>query len=434
MAGNAMCLLGPRVRLLYLPVSVTAFLSACGSAGSDDRALVRDSAGLTIAESVSPAWGSEGWKLAAEPSVTIGTFAGDSGQDLHEPRHALRLDNGTIVVGDQGRVQLRFYDRSGSHVRDAGRAGGGPGEFGRIASVFRWTGDSVAVFDDALQRITVVDNQGEGVRTISLPEYDRSFRPQIEGRRTDGSYLAYVPIRSSVDDLPDGLSRDSAMLVRLDPGGVLLDTLVTFANGVQNVAMRSLDGRRFRAAAPVVFSPRSSWTIHGGFIYLANSASYEIHVIAEAGGLIRIIRRFPEPLVPAETDRTYFLTQMETAFADRLSNERMALEVSFLLQAIRDSPLPETFPLFDPDLRDDRGRRIGKPLIVDALGNVWVLEYRRPSERQLQWSVFDPEGRYLGIVDVPEGFYVTDIGTDYVLGWSPDDLEVPRVMMYTLTR
>jgi hypothetical protein len=73
-------------------------------------------------------------------------------------------------------------------------------------------------------------------------------------------------------------------------------------------------------------------------------------------------------------------------------------------------------------------------MIVDAEGNLWVLEYRPPLDRTPSWSVFDSTGRLLGEVGAPEDFRATEIGRDYVLGWWTDESDVPHVLMYPLNK
>jgi hypothetical protein len=46
--------------------------------------------------------------------------------------------------------------------------------------------------------------------------------------------------------------------------------------------------------------------------------------------------------------------------------------------------------------------------------------------------VFSPEGRFLGVVDVPTGLTVTEIGADYVLGTMPDADGFARLRLWTL--
>jgi hypothetical protein len=48
--------------------------------------------------------------------------------------------------------------------------------------------------------------------------------------------------------------------------------------------------------------------------------------------------------------------------------------------------------------------------------------------------VFDRDGRYLGTVETPAGFYVHQIGADFVLGRWLDELDVEYVSMHRLEK
>jgi sugar lactone lactonase YvrE len=71
---------------------------------------------------------------------------------------------------------------------------------------------------------------------------------------------------------------------------------------------------------------------------------------------------------------------------------------------------------------------------VDAEGNLWVADYRRPGDDQPRWTVFDPTGAMLGVVETPERFSIHQIGSDFVLGSWADDMDVEHVRLYRLIK
>jgi hypothetical protein len=101
--------------------------------------------------------------------------------------------------------------------------------------------------------------------------------------------------------------------------------------------------------------------------------------------------------------------------------------------------LPETYPLF--------GR-----LLTDGGGNLWVIRYpafEEPvSSWQLKslmgswvvdpegadWIVLDQQGQTVARVQTPPGVMVLEIGSDYILGLSRDELDVESVSLYRLRR
>jgi hypothetical protein len=68
------------------------------------------------------------------------------------------------------------------------------------------------------------------------------------------------------------------------------------------------------------------------------------------------------------------------------------------------------------------------------LGNIWLQEYRIGSGEPYRWSVFDPNGQWLGIVQTPAQLTVNEIGKDYIIGVWRDDLDVQHVRIYSLVK
>jgi hypothetical protein len=72
--------------------------------------------------------------------------------------------------------------------------------------------------------------------------------------------------------------------------------------------------------------------------------------------------------------------------------------------------------------------------MTDAEGNLWVFEYLRPGDEEPRWTVVDPHGTMLGIVETPPRFRISQIGSDFMLGHWRDELGVEHVRMYELLK
>lgn len=121
----------------YLLATFAILLLASACSTGEDASLtvaVRDSAGVTIVEnSGQPDPSGGGWSVASQPELSIGTFEGDSLQQLYEVQGALRLADGSIAIANGGSGEIRIYGPSGEFARRLGRKGEGPGEFQRPA-------------------------------------------------------------------------------------------------------------------------------------------------------------------------------------------------------------------------------------------------------------------------------------------------------------
>jgi hypothetical protein len=142
-----------------------------GCAGADPGARVvqRDSAGVVIVESHSPAWSeSAGWTVEDDPALDIGGVGGEAEYQFSRIAGALRMPDGRIVVADGGSQELRFFDAEGGFLRSVGGRGGAPGEYQEIVSLGQGPGDSIWVFDFGARRFTVLDSDGRLGRTWNI--------------------------------------------------------------------------------------------------------------------------------------------------------------------------------------------------------------------------------------------------------------------------
>jgi hypothetical protein len=72
----------------------------------------------------------------------------------------------------------------------------------------------------------------------------------------------------------------------------------------------------------------------------------------------------------------------------------------------------------------------------DAQGHLWVEEFKPPGEEipGVIWTVFDPEGRALGFVETPAELEIYEVGEDYILGRTRDELDVEYIQVWPLDR
>jgi len=128
-----------------------------------------------------------------------------------------------------------------------------------------------------------------------------------------------------------------------------------------------------------------------------------------------VIRRDIEPAPVTSADIQAY-KDMVTA------NRRDRTRLQALLDMIDAMPVPETMPAFEA-------------LMVDKEGNLWVRDYRRPGDdTPPRWAVFDPDGRMIGFADIPAGFTIFEIGSDYLLGRERDEWDAQHVRVYELIK
>ena len=395
---------------------------------------IEDSAGIVIVDNARPEAGSRlGWRVSAEPALSIGTVAGGDSFQLHRVDDALQLSDGRIVVANAGSHQLLVFDAAGNFLDAWGQRGQGPGDFGDyswgsdglVTNAFwieRWPGDSLAVCHGAGQTfnnvLSVWDTRGRPGRRLNLsPDSDASSCRDV---LADGAILASRRFDDRPSPLPEkGINRSSMDFFVLAGDGSRLGSLGRHpgAEIFWHFEDHFGDGTGMGLYEPP-FQRSLRWAAWGELVVLAPTDRYELRVYRRDGSLARIVRRENDLPGPTEADLDSH-RQANPAVGDLAADPEMLRRYTATLDAF---PLPESFPGF-------------AALEVDAMGHLWVREYNLPDDGdRALWTVFDREGIALGFVETPEGLLIYEIGGDYLLGKAEDELGVEYVQLWGLER
>jgi hypothetical protein len=209
---------------------------------------------------------------------------------------------------------------------------------------------------------------------------------------------------------PGDRSGWDATLLHYSADGDSLGTLGVFAAGEYLAP---------RPGAPMIGTPFPrpfSSAIRGSRLYVASGSAYEIRVLEPDGRVVESIRSSHRDLaLDPDAEEAWRAAQRQRTSSRNVTPAELE-------RALADVHFPPTLPPFSQ-------------ILVDSDDHLWVRDYRLPgSEGPEVWSVFDPEGRLLGDVETPEGLRVEQIGGEFILGIWTDDLDVPSVRMYELTR
>ncbi|WP_425153645.1 hypothetical protein [Candidatus Palauibacter sp.] len=390
---------------------LAAAAASCGDADEERsgiESVIRDSAGITIVENEEPAPETRlGWHIAESPTLSIGAFEGDPAYELYQVMDAARLPDGRIVVANAGSGELRVFDASGTHLASWGGRGEGPGEFGDFAapwSVGPWPGDSIAASDPFARRVSVFDADGAHGRTFVLE--DQYYR--LMGVLPDGKmFLGTVPTFVA-GTMGTGVVRREIEYAIASPDGSLHAALGTYpASEWYIVAEEGM------AVHPQLFRHSAIARVWRDLIVIGSNDAYEIRAYTTDGVLAWIVRREHDVRSPTRADLDDALAER---YADNTEEERAEA-----LAELKDMPLLETFPAF--------GR-----VLTDSRGYLWVEDYQLPGEPVPPWTVFDPEGRVQGFMELPSDLSIFEIGEDYVLGRVSDDVGIERVQLWPLDR
>lgn len=387
-------------------IGLTLACAACHPAASSSSAFaVRDSAGVRIAESRGAAWANgAGWKLAATPSVDIGVVEGDPHDLFSRVSSGAFLPGGGFVVADQSRT-LRSYSPTGVFQWSAGRSGDGPGEFKGIPSVQRSSTDSLVAFDMSLQRVSIFTTDGEFVRSIRLHS---SGMGTAALALPDGGYVVTTSGFSGLLPYPppSGITREKDPAVHYGPTGDSLGTIGVFPGMEWFSASRSI--------GPPLFAHFTHFALRDSSLLVGTGDDMSVSAYGLDGKLEEIIRVPGVDLKITDAE----VQSMKKVFLDRTPTPEARKREQARLDAM---PIPERRPAYSH-------------LEVDRQGDLWVSGYTFTGFHDRSWSVFAPDGRFLGKIPFPGALRVLDIDSTSVLGVWSDSLGVEHVRVYGIEK
>ncbi len=405
----------------FLPLLSVLVLGGCDSGAAGSGTLHSDSAGVEIAAALGPVWEpGEGWSVAGEPLVGIGTAFGADEYELDGIVGVVRLGNGNIVVAGRFSGELRGYDRTGVFLWRAAGSGDGPGEHRHMLSLHAFAGDSLVTFDLAQIRIQVFTPSGEFVRSMRI-EVPWSGFSCCGSVGVSGSNL--ILTFSDYGEIPEGVVRwPDRRLAALSLADGTIAALLNVP-GREQFVERIGEGVLYQ---DYPFAKGPIFAAEGARLAVADTEAYAVRwVSAASGSTTRLLRR-DEPARPVTSVHVEaWLDQM--AERNRTYNNHTQAQVDALRPEWRDRPRAETLPVL-------------RSLHLDAEGNLWVERYFGPGVEPSPFDVYAPDGTWLGSVAMPAGLDCgwgappLDIGDDYVLGVWCDNQGVEYVRLYRLEK
>lgn len=414
-------ILSPGARFLTLAAAV--FLAACGgdSAAPEWGGSVRDSAGIRIVEN--PAEGvwtaGEAWTL--EEELQIGVMDGDPELQFGAINGIDATSGGEIYVLDSQASRIRVFDAEGTLVRAFGQAGQGPGELSQAPAGLFLSGEGTLLVPDMMnQRITRFTREGEASGSVPLDftaGIPMLFAAGPEGRLYQQVRRMTLPGMAEVEGGPVDL------LFVLGDDGSVADTLARMTPG---------ESFSFGGGAPSIriFAPENLWTVLGsGDLVSGKNSTYSLDIRNPEGQLSTILRRASSRRPVSESEKESFRGAMRSAWEDAGMPPAMAAQMEQVVE------FEDTWPALAALLAGPEGtlwvQRVDPETAIDpaAFEDLQNLQVGSPA-----WDVFDAEGRYLGIVEMPERFTPRRVVGDLIYGVQTDELGVARVSRLRVVR
>ena len=419
--------------------AILLLAAACGpSSDTGDHAVsgwqgttVGEGSTLTVRTTGGSVWGCEG-TLVEE--TAIGTESRGE-QDLLGRVYGIDATSDRIFILDVDYTTVRVYDMAGNHVANIGRAGRGPGELRSPTAIG---------IDYARGLLLVRESVGSALHRFTISGgYINTLPPSMRGGLS-GSELLLRVTRDGLAVLP-GHSLSEAFLTgrrtawmnvlyTVDSTGAVTDSIRVPYSDNEEFMLKAQAGREAYRPEPVPFGPQDVWSIgFDGALIAGYAAEYRFE-ICYADGRRTVIEREDEPVsvLPDERDS-----------ADRRVRELMRhFEPGWNWNG---PDIPATKPWYAAIFPDRTGRlwvlRHGEGRSVEGWTEPrnWRGWDRYPEWTSESWfDVFEEEtGRYLGRVDVPEGFLAEPepfIAGDTFICLTEDDVGRHVVRRYRLRR
>lgn len=357
--------------------------AACGQAPDEQEGLAQDTL-----------------FLSARPQVSIGGGAND---DLFGVTSLTRLASGMILVADRSK-RIRWYDLDGTLLKETGGEGKGPGEYGYIASLIRFRGDSLLIHDPLNGRITILDSAGDVSRVVPF----RSHEPgnlRIVARFTDGSLLTE---RSDYFTRPSrlGIARDSVLLERISESGTAIHSYGRFGGVYWHTRQ---EGQGPFESVWLPFSGPTLAAATGDTTWIVEDGGPELRGYADGDIVLR--DSLPDPRRPlTESDLNAWVRGLTELTGSDVRADAMRPRVEPLIRVADRAPY--------------------RRMLADSRGRLWLeLEPASPVDPSTWMRVQVPVSGSARLT-LPNRFEAFEFGQGYVLGVYTDDLDVEQVQVW----
>jgi hypothetical protein len=391
-------------------VSLASILAAaCGGDEVRWAGTITDSAGVTIVSNTDVGIWQPGEEWTLEEEVRIGALEGTPEYQFGLVGDISVDSKGSIYVLDQQAQHIQVYSPDGIYERTVGTRGGGPGELLAGMALLIAPGDTLLVPDGQNLRFSryAPDGSSAGSTKMVIEEgRPMGFRATASGVIAEQIRPLMLPNQPAIENPEDAI-------VLLANDGTVTDTLMTFSSG------ESLSATGF-----TLFAPEPAWDITENLqLVFGINDDYRIGLYSDGRPERILVKPFEHQPV-GEADKEVVrneLTRRMTQYG--ASPEQITRNLSRFHFA-------DQFPAFNV-------------LAAGSMGTIWVqrvLPLSQLDEGALasigsaedigapDWDVFDAQGRYLGVVRMPQGFTPRLFREDKIYGVWRDELDVQYVL------
>ena len=215
-------------------------------------------------------------------------------------------------------------------------------------------------------------------------------------------------------------------IVVYDTTGVVVDTVAMLPKG------QTLAGTTEGQFSMVLFSPEPVWDLASdGSIYFALNDQFRIMVNDADGNLLRVIKKDVEKKLVGDRDKNAIRRLLREQWT------QVGVPPAQLEQLMQGVGFAEYFPAFGQIFIGPQEtlwvQRIQSAADM-AQGSEEEVEFDPQDLGSPEWEVFDAEGRFLGVVTMPDRFRPVNTDGDQIYGVYRDELDVQYIMRLQVNR
>jgi hypothetical protein len=370
-----------------------------------------DSAGVTVVSNPAEGMWTSSSQWTLEEELKIGALEGEPEYQFGQIGFVDVDSKDRIFVMDAQAKEIRVFSPDGQYEQTIGRPGQGPGELGALAvTLYMGPGDTLLVPDIGNARFNRYAPDGTSLGSFRLA-LEQGLPLAINATRTGviAEQLRPTPI-------PDQPVQDTMdVIVTLTTDGTILDTLRRFRSG------GSIDAARQQT---IVFATEPVWRLTDDMHLLFGlNDEYRFGVYGPDGSLERLVSKPFERTSITERDQTAMMSFFEELVQEMVPPAQVAEALARMRATVR---FAEFYPAYNA-------------ILTGPEGTYWVQHVQSPSDltdEELKgwnfieeigspdWDVFDSEGRYLGVVQMPDRFGPRVIVRNRIYGVWRDEFDV----------
>lgn len=329
-----------------------------------------------------------------EEELRIGMMDGESPEVFGDVGSLTADRNGTIYIADFQSAEITVFDSDGDFVRRFGRRGEGPGEFRLLlrGMTLLWRHPDRLWIADA-PHLIAFDSLGI---PVGRPPHRIALSTHWSGQLDSAGFFYEEGVAPANSDM--GMERRFVTRFRASDDTIdMLDTLdLPPVSRKTRLDRHDYGTQGILEVVELPMQPSILWAVApSGNVWLVNSAAYVLHQVSFSGDTVRTVelRRDLERLEGVERDS---LAEASGFSVDELPEYRLAV----------------------------------RSLRIAPDGWIWVEPTTAPLGGR--WDLFDPCGRYVGVVRASERldqYPVHFLGAGAVLGVIKDELDVEYVVL-----